>query len=108
MTPSTGNINLYHFTGEDSVPSIRKYGLVLGDVMTSLNTGFNAVNLTEQGHFHDPSHNNQGKRTMDIRITLNMNSDNPSLQSMMSFFKQYPTAKTSSETTQQSFKRTYW
>ena len=22
MTPSTGNINLYHFTGEDSVPSI--------------------------------------------------------------------------------------
>ena len=93
MTPSTGNINLYHFTGEDSVPSIRKYGLVLGDVMTSLNTGFNAVNLTEQGHFHDPSHNNQGKRTMDIRITLNMNSDNPSLQSMMSFFKQYPNAK---------------
>ena len=92
-TPSKGVINLYHFTAEDSLLSIQKYGLVIGDVMTGLNTGFNAVNLTEQGHFHDPSANNQGRRAMDIRIKLRMNTNNPRLHSMLSLFKEYPGAK---------------
>ena len=52
---SRGYQNLYHYTLGDRIPSILKYGVILGDVVTSFDNGFNSPNLTTESHFHNPT-----------------------------------------------------
>ena len=65
----------------------------MGDVITDTYSGFNAVNLTEQGHFHNPAHNEEGLKTNDIRITVQIDTDDKKLVSMIDLFKEFPKAK---------------
>ena len=51
---SNGVIKMYHFTGRNLIEGIRKYGLCIGHVIQNAHgLGYNAVNLTEEGHYHD-------------------------------------------------------
>jgi len=79
---SSGLIKLYHFTNDYLIDSIKKYGLVLGDVIIKEHKGFNAVNLTEQGHWHDPSLKVKDGLKTDIRITVRMDTSDSRLQNM--------------------------
>jgi len=70
---STGEINMYHFTTRKFIEGIKKYGLCIGDVMMSSDgVGHNAVNLTEESHYHDPSNN--GYHFADVRIKVRLNT----------------------------------
>ena len=78
---STGTKTMYHFTNIDSIDGIKQYGLVIGVVATGRGkygqviTYKNAVSLTEQGHFHDPSFHGD----CVYRITVEMNCDDPAM-----------------------------
>jgi len=50
-----GHKKLFHYTTGDNLPSILKYGVIFGDVMTDLHEGFNTPNLTTENEFHNPS-----------------------------------------------------
>lgn len=70
---STGEINMYHFTTRKFIEGIKKYGLCIGDViMNSRGLGCNAVNLTEESHYHDPSNN--GYHFAEVRIKVRLNT----------------------------------
>jgi len=70
---STGEVNMYHFTGRKCIEGIKKYGLCMGDVIiNSSGRGKNAVNLTEENHYHDPSCN--GLQNAEIRIKVRLNT----------------------------------
>lgn len=69
---STGLKTMYHFTSTTFIEGIKRYGLCMGDVIMNMKgLGYNAVNLTEEGHFHNPS-NNQLKSL--VRITVKMHT----------------------------------
>ena len=94
LTVKKGLLTLYHFTDRLHIESIKKYGLVLGDVITDNHTGFNAVNLTEQDYFHNPAHIQEGGlKKNDIRITVQIDTDDKKLVSMIDLFKEFPNAK---------------
>ena len=70
---SNGVIKMYHFTGRNLIEGIRKYGLCIGHVIQNAHgLGYNAVNLTEEGHYHDPSHN--GYQNAEVRIEVRMDT----------------------------------
>ena len=70
---SSGELTMYHFTSRNGIEGIKKYGLCIGDVCTNRNgSGMNAVNLTQQAHYHDPSHN--GYEFAELRITVKLNT----------------------------------
>ena len=52
--------NLYHFTRENNLHSIMKYGIIFGDVILSTWDGLNAPNLTTESRFHDPANASRG------------------------------------------------
>jgi len=71
---SRGYQNLYHYTLGDRIPSILKYGVILGDVVTSFVSGFNSPNLTTESHFHNPTQkpvSHFEKRDKLYRLTIN-------------------------------------
>ena len=71
---SRGYQNLYHYTLGDRIPSILKYGVILGDVVTSTLSGFNSPNLTTESHFHNPTQKpvlHFEKRDKLYRLTIN-------------------------------------
>ena len=70
---SRGYQNLYHYTFGDRIPSILKYGVIIGDVMTGVLSGFNTPNLTTENHFHNPSQkpvSHHEKRDKEYRLTI--------------------------------------
>jgi len=50
-----GEKNLYHFTRENHINTILKYGIIFGDVVLSSWDGLNAPNLTTESRFHNPA-----------------------------------------------------
>ena len=73
---STGVQTLYHFTSQDALRGIKKYGLVMGNVIcgrykTTDTADKNAVNLTEESHYHDPSHNGSSHSLIRIEVRMN-------------------------------------
>ena len=79
---STGTKTMYHFTNIYCMDGIKKYGLCIGNVATGFckegkrKVGKNGVNLTEEGHYHDPAH--MGGKNI-YRITVEMNCDDSSM-----------------------------
>jgi hypothetical protein len=70
---STGVKTMYHFTSRTFIEGIKRNGLSIGHViMNEKGLGYNAVNLTEEGHHHDPSHN--GYENAEVRIEVKMNT----------------------------------
>lgn len=70
---SRGVIKMYHFTGRRFLEGIKQYGLCIGHVIENAHGfGHNAVNLTEEGHYHDPSHN--GYQNAEVRIEVRMDT----------------------------------
>ena len=81
----------YHFTTKNRLRSIKRYGLCIGDTVISDRKGINAVNLTEESHFHDPSLNNLTSGIDAIyRITVRLSLNDMRLRSMESMYKVYP------------------
>jgi hypothetical protein len=79
---SRGYQNLYHYTFGDKLPSILKYGVILGDVMTNFVNGFNSPNLTTESHLHNPSHtpvSEHEQRDGVYRLTINCPTDSKKL-----------------------------
>ena len=79
---SRGYQNLYHYTFGDRLPSILKYGVILGDVMTDFVNGFNSPNLTTESHHHNPSHKPVSlheQREGVYRLTINCPTDSKKL-----------------------------
>ena len=79
---SRGYQNLYHYTLGDRIPSILKYGVILGDVVTSTLSGFNSPNLTTESHFHNPTQKpvlHFEKRDKLYRLTINCPTDSKKL-----------------------------
>ena len=84
----------YHFTTENRLSSIRQHGLCIGDTVIDLRKGINAVNLTEESHFHDPSRNNLTSGVdAKYRITVRLSLNDMRLRSMVSMGKVYPKMK---------------
>jgi hypothetical protein len=79
---SSGTKTMYHFTNIHCMDGIKKYGLCIGNVATGFckegkrKVGKNGVNLTEEGHYHDPACYD-GKNI--YRITVEMNCDDSSM-----------------------------
>ena len=79
---SSGTKTMYHFTNIHCMDGIKKYGLCIGNVATGFckegkrKVGKNGVNLTEEGHYHDPACIG-GKNI--YRITVEMNCDDSSM-----------------------------
>lgn len=69
---------LYHFTREVYLPSIKKYGLVRGDVPISPSGGYNAVWLTTDKNSKKQAWAG-GEAKTSIRITLDINEKDPNL-----------------------------
>ncbi len=84
----------YHFTTENRLSSIRQHGLCIGDTVIDLRKGINAVNLTEESQFHDPSRNNLTSGVdAKYRITVRLSLNDMRLRSMVSMGKVYPKMK---------------
>lgn len=82
---SDGVVKMYHFTNDFVIDSIKKYGLCLGDVISDESKGFNAVNLTEQGHFHDPSAKIKSGLDTTLRITVLMDTSDIKIENMVRY-----------------------